>query len=100
MCSEKPKQEVLEHLKRDHPRKEDEKPSEAELEVMNCPGEFFFATETCVPTAAPAAAVMNRLWGEQEWMMIRASSKDIGVHQILFSKDSRFIVWDDYGNER
>ena len=33
-------------------------------------------------------------------MMIRASSKDIGVHQILFSNDSRFIVWYDRENER
>ena len=90
---------MLERWRHEHPRKE-EKPSEAELDVMNCPGEFYFAMETCVPTAAPISAAMNRLWGWEDAMTSRATSRDIGVHPILFSSNSRFIVRDDRGTKQ
>lgn len=63
VCTERPKQEVLERWRREHPRKKEEPPSAVEKTIMGCPGAFFFEMETCAPTAAATTAVMNRLYG-------------------------------------
>ena len=58
MCMEKPKQEVLEKMRK-HSRGEER--SEEERAVLEAAGSFFFEMERCVPTAASVTAVMNRL---------------------------------------
>ena len=55
-------------------------------------GNYFFETETGIPTAAIPTPTMARLCVSLRRLTGRSSVKDLGIHSVEFSQDDRFVA--------